>query len=67
MKKQNRDRLIDREQTDSSDGTGVVGRWEGLSKKRKKKKGELMDTDNTVVIVGREAGGGGRRYIGDKR
>ena len=52
--KQNRDRVIDREQVDSS-GVGGLG---VLSKKKK----WLMDMDNNVVIEG----GSRRRYKGDK-
>lgn len=49
MDKQNRDRLVDREQTDSS---GWGGRRDWAKKEREK---ELMDAVNSDLI----AGGGG--------
>ena len=59
--KQNKDRLTDIEQADSSRGWGQ--RVEGWSKKGK----ELVDTDNSVVIVaGEGVRGDGREYKGDK-
>ena len=60
--RQNRDRLIDRGQEDSSGGEN----W-GDGRIEQKQK-ELMDPDNSVVIAGwvGGVGGGGREYKGDK-
>ena len=44
--KQNKNRLVDREQADSPRVGGM-----GVERTRKKRKG-LMDMDNSVVIVG---------------
>ena len=57
--KQNKDRLIDREQVESSWGLESTG----MDQKRK----GFMDMDNSVVIMeGRKVGGGRRGYKGDK-